>query len=90
MCYRICETAKRLNMPLEYNLLGMKRNVQSRELGCIGYTSDEFWRIAAETGNRDIIGADAHTPAEVDCAALYQKTRSYLNGLGIEIIDKLI
>lgn len=90
MCRNICETAKRLDMPLEYNLLGMKRNPRSRELGCIGYTSDEFWRIAAEYGNVAVIGADAHTPDEVDCAQLYYQAHNYLHELGIEVITKII
>lgn len=90
MCRSICETSKRLNMPLEYNLLGMKRNPGSRELGCIGYTSDEFWKIAAEVGNVAVIGADAHSPDEVDCAQLYYQARNRLHDLGIEVISKLI
>jgi len=90
MCRSICETARRLDMPLEYNLLGMHRNRESRRRGCIGYTSDEFWRIAAETGNRAIIGADAHRPADLDCAGNFRLARDYLQGLGIEVIDKLI
>jgi len=85
----ICAAAKRLNMPLEYNLLGMRRNVDSRRRGFIGYTSDEFWRIAAETGNRAIIGADAHSPGELDCAQLYSSVRTRLEGMGIEIVDSL-
>ena len=90
MCRSICETAKRLDMPLEYNLLGHKRNPPSRQRGYIGYTSDEFWQIAAETGNRAIIGVDAHAPEDLDCTQLYLGTRAYLNDLGIKVIDKLV
>ena len=88
--HELCRAAKRLNMPLEYNLLGMKRNPRSREAGYIGYTSDEFWRIAAATGNRAVIGADAHSPAEANCADLFLKARHYLAGLNIEVIDRLV
>lgn len=90
MSRRICETAKRLNMPLEYNLLGMKRNPRSRELGYIGYTSDEFWKIAAEVGNVAVIGTDAHTPEEVDCAQLFYQARHKLQELGIDVIDRIL
>lgn len=88
-CREICLAAKRLNMPLEYNLLGMQRNPASRARGCVGYTSDEFWRIAAETGNRAIIGVDAHEPAALDCVALYAEARGKLESWGIELIDEL-
>lgn len=85
----VCAAAKAQGMPLEYNLLGMKRNPDSRRRGYIGYTSDEFWRIAAETGNRAIIGVDAHSPQDLDCAALFEEARRKLDGMGIEVIDSL-
>ena len=85
----ICAAAKELDMPLEYNLLGMKRNPDSRRRGFIGYTSDEFWNIAAETGNRAIIGVDAHDPESLDCVALYELVRKKLEDLGIEVVDGL-
>ena len=89
VCRELCLAARRLDMPLEYNLLGMIRNPKSRAQGCIGYTSDEFWHIAAETGNRAVIGVDAHSPAELDCAALYAAARARLAGWGIEVLDDL-
>ena len=85
----LCAAAKRLNMPLEYNLLGMKRNADSRKRGFVGYTSDEFWQIAAETGNRAIIGVDAHAPEDLDCAQHYAHVRQKLASMGIEVIDSL-
>lgn len=87
--YAICESAKRMNMPLEYNLLGMKRNRDSRRRGFIGYTSDEFWNIAAETGNCAIIGVDAHAPEDLACAEYYDFAREKLENMGIEVIDSL-
>ncbi len=89
VCREICAAAKRLDMPVEYNLLGMKRNADSRRRGYVGYTSDEFWQIAAETGNRAIIGVDAHSPAALDCAGLYEQARGKLEGMGIEMTDSL-
>ncbi|MCR5149410.1 MAG: histidinol-phosphatase [Eubacterium sp.] len=49
---RICKAAKRLNIPLEINLLGIEDNRN--------YPDMRFWMCAAETGNDVIIGADAH------------------------------
>lgn len=89
VCRALCEAAKRLNMPLEYNLLGQRRSPEARRRGFIGYTSPEFWEIAAETGNRAIIGVDAHAPEELDCADLYRAVRAKLEGMRIEVLDVL-
>lgn len=89
VCREICKAAKRLDMLLEYNLLGHKRNANSRSRGYVGYCSEEFWRIAAETGNRAIIGLDAHEPEALDCAGLYAEVREKLDKLGIEVVDSL-
>lgn len=35
VCREICAEAKRLNMPLEYNLLGARRNPGARAAGCM-------------------------------------------------------
>ncbi len=53
---RICETALRLDMPLECNMLGYRalRN----------YPDDRFFRLAAEYNCKVILGVDAHSPAE--------------------------
>ena len=37
-----------------------------------------------------VIGADAHSPDEVDCAQLYYQAHNYLRELGIEVITKII
>lgn len=89
VCREICEAAKRLDMPLEYNLLGHKRQPVSRSYGCVGYTSPEFWQIAAETGNRAIIGVDAHAPEDLNCMALYREARGILKNLNIPVMDVL-
>jgi len=89
VCRELCETAKRLNMPIEYNILGHKRQPGSRSRGYVGYTSPEFWEIAAETGNRAILGVDAHAPEDLDCLNIYLSIRKKLAGMGIEVLDVL-
>lgn len=51
---RFCREAKRLNVPLEINLQGVMENRP--------YPREDFWQIAAETGNRVVLGIDAHQP----------------------------
>ena len=89
ICRELCETAKRLNMPLEYNILGHRRNPRDRLRGGLGYTTREFWEIAAETGNRAIIGVDAHAPEQLDCMNFYLEARAMLQSMGIEILETL-
>jgi len=86
-CWQICETAKRLNMPIEYNLLGHNRSRASRERGYVGYTSPEFWNIVEKCGNRCIIGVDAHAPEQMDCADLYREVYRKLEKRGLEVIS---
>lgn len=89
VCRELCEAAKRLDMPLEYNILGHHRQAASRAQGCVGYTSPEFWEIAAETGNKAILGVDAHAPEQLDCLEMYRSIRKRLKTMGIEVLDVL-
>ena len=51
---RLCEGAKRLQIPLELNLLGVR---QGRH-----YPYELFWKIASDVGNTVVFGVDAHLP----------------------------
>ena len=88
-CRELCETAKRMNLPLEYNILGRTRHDEDRKLGGLGYTTREFWEVAAETGNRAIIGVDAHRPAQLDCLDYYREARDMFESMGIEVLETL-
>ncbi|MBQ7309433.1 MAG: histidinol-phosphatase [Clostridia bacterium] len=54
---RVLEAAKRLSVPVELNLLGIreKRN----------YPQEFFWKLAGEIGNEVILGCDSHQPHTV-------------------------
>ncbi len=54
---RLCEGAKKLNIPLEINFLGLGTGRS--------YPSEKFFAIAKEVGNDFIFGADAHAPQDV-------------------------
>lgn len=85
----LAREAKRLRMPLEYNLLGYRRRDSDHAHGNIGYTSDEFWETVAEVGGTAIIGVDAHSAAHLDCADLYAQAHERLNELGFTILETL-
>lgn len=86
-CWQICEKAKQLDMPIEYNLLGHNRSNASRSRGYVGYCSPEFWDIAEKCGNRCIIGVDAHAPEQLSCADLYREVYQKLEKRGLEVIS---
>ncbi|MCR5506102.1 MAG: histidinol-phosphatase [Bacilli bacterium] len=58
---RICECAKKNDIPLEINLGGI-RGLRPDKPGFLNYPSEEFFSIVSEYGNKVIIGVDAHAP----------------------------
>ena len=86
-CREICAAAARLDIPLEYNMAGL--TLQDRPDGSLGYTRDEFWRIAAEYPVQAIMGCDAHAPAELDIVPLIEEKQAFLRRLGIPVLDTL-
>ena len=82
---RICRAAKAAGMPLEVNMLGM------RDLRW--YPRGAFFEVAAEEGNKLILGVDAHSPekftgaeaieAESDCL-------EFAKSFGLEIVEKIL
>ena len=79
----LCREAKRLNMPIEYNLKGLDKILVP---GALGYPCDGFWRIAAEENNTAVIGIDAHSPKAILEADL-DTAKQYLNNLGIPFLE---
>ena len=89
ICREICACAVATDLPLEYNLLGHRRQEGARKRGVLGYCTPEFWQIAAEYDIRAVIGVDAHNPEEMDCADLFEEAKHYLTGLGICVMDRI-
>ena len=61
----VCEAAKKYNVLLEINLLGVRD-------GRV-YPNPDFWEVAGQVGNTVIIGSDAHRAQDVYDAASYGK-----------------
>lgn len=72
---RLCKEIKKLDIPLEYNMLG---NFYGRN-----YPNPAFWKIAKEVGNSVVIGFDAHTPKFLNNLELYKQCLENLEKLGI-------
>lgn len=85
----LCQAAKALDLPLEFNLLGFSRHEQELGIGWQSYPCEPFWHIAAETGCRAIIGFDAHDAEFLERLDLYARARKILDGLGMEIVEQI-
>lgn len=82
---KVCLVAKELNIPLEYNVLGLQYNLQNQ---CECYPHHNFWKLAKEVGNKVIIGMDAHQPNDLS-STLYDLAKKNLNALDIEPIQSI-
>ena len=80
---KLCREAKRLDMPLEYNLYGIYKGVKP---GCLGYPYDGFWRIAAEENCVAVVGVDAHNPGCFEATPM-EPAVEYLRSLGITVLE---
>ena len=85
----ICQAAKDLDVPLEFNLLGLARHARDARSGVLGYPCRDFWQIAAETGCKAIIGFDAHDPWALAWTDLYREAEAILEALGMTIVRAL-
>jgi len=77
---RLCEGAKRLHIPLEYNLLGVREGRH--------YPDKRFFRIAKEVGNDIVIGGDNHSPDSILTPRPEAFALQELKSLGIVPITK--
>lgn len=82
----LCRAAKRLGVPLEYNLMGALYN---DNYGVDGYPHEGFWRIAAAEGCTAVIGVDAHAPEQLETDRYRDQGLRLLRGLGMEILDEI-
>lgn len=79
---RLCEGAKRLGVPLEINLLGIRTG------RC--YPTQLFFDIAADVGNEVILGADAHSPDELGKQNGEEQALEIAKRAGVRLIERLI
>ena len=74
----LCEYAKEMDIPLEYNILGY---VNKRS-----YPTPQFWEIAAKTGNKVVLGFDAHRPEALSRFDIFEECVANLKERGIQPI----
>lgn len=71
----LCENAKRVGVPLEFNFLGFAEHRH--------YPRELFFQIAGEVGNDVILGCDAHSPDAIYRQQVYDDALIYLKRFGI-------
>lgn len=76
---RLCAVAKKKNIPLEMNFLGLATN------RC--YPSRAFFEIAAQMGNRVILGVDAHSPAMLLDTQTEARAMELVDKLGLQLVE---
>ncbi len=76
---RLCEGCKRMNIPVEVNLLGL--------MGHRHYPSDRFYRIAGEVGNDAVIGCDSHHVKDVADPEAVKEGRAFAERYGLRLLD---
>lgn len=87
LVHSICKKAKELDMPLEYNLYGVDKQLRNRQKG-LGYPCKLFWEEAANYCCKAIIGVDAHR-AEHFNRQRFLDAQNYLTSLGLHLIDAI-
>lgn len=75
----LCEHAKKLDIPLEINFLGI--------WGRRHYPNPVFWKIAGETGNKVIFGSDAHRPDKVWNPEALQRAQQIVWENGLQVVE---
>ena len=82
----ICLAAKNANIPLEYNIYGIRKSDDAgREL----YPVENFWHIAREVGNSVILGIDAHRPEHITESKYIIQAEENVKRLGLNLLTQL-
>ena len=79
---RLCVAAKRMQIPLEINLLGLRTNRH--------YPSKQFWEIVSKVGNDVILGIDAHAPEHILEENAEKTALRMVDELHLNLVDKLL
>lgn len=76
---KLCEAAKRLDIPLEFNMYGM---MDQRH-----YPSEAFFKIAAAVGNVIVPGSDAHNPNRLGDSKELEDMNAFAKRCGFQLTE---
>ncbi len=78
---RLCENVKKLNIPLELNLLGV---LQGRN-----YPDARFLRLVSEVGNKVVMGTDAHRPEQIGDKDVLRNAHELVRKYNLQLVEPL-
>lgn len=76
---RLCEVLKEADIPVEINILGLSEGRR--------YPSRRFLALAQETGNKAILGIDAHAPKQLLNAEGIARGKALCEEFGLPLVD---
>lgn len=76
---RLCAALKEADIPIEINILGLWEGRQ--------YPAKRFLELAQETGNKAIIGMDAHSPKQLLNVETVERAKELCNTYGLQLVD---
>ncbi len=89
-CDIILSAAERNDLPLEFNANGIRRGIrQFPDEKRLPYPHDNFWRQLSGSKQKVLIGADCHTPEQLNDSAMKIAARM-CEGLKLNVIDSLM
>lgn len=82
----ICQEAKEMRLPIEYNLLGLDCQLRGQDRG---YPCALFWQYIRKWDNEVILGLDAHQPSMLTDLPLWKQGRANVENMGYRLLDHL-
>ena len=76
---RLCVALKEADIPIEINILGLWEGRQ--------YPAKRFLELARETGNKAIIGMDAHSPKQLLNVETVECAKKLCKEYGLQLVD---
>ena len=83
----ICRASVALDVPLEYNMLGVLYAQAGHHPG-LGYPCRAFWDVAAQEGVTGVIGVDAHKPEHLANLEGWRAANDLFDQLGIRRMSR--
>jgi len=83
----ICRASVALDVPLEYNLLGVAYGKRGMHTG-LGYPCGQFWEVAAQEGVTAVIGADVHRLEQLRDLTSWHEAEALLDSLGMKRMER--
>ena len=89
-CLEMIKKAKENNVYMEVNVGGFRRGI--KELGeeiRYPFPYDKFWALVKETGNKIVLGIDAHKPNQISKDKDFKLALEFIEKLNLKVEEKI-